>query len=152
MRWIDGRDGTYGNGLAWDLGHTAFLVAFLLFGVLAVGLRSVRPNALATAAVVATLLGVAAFEWVIIGDLFPAFDDAVPVPDPVTLAGPLMFQVGLLTLLVRLATTRPRRVPIWTPMLLLVGFVLLAVNLDLLPVAAILILAGLVPLATLPRQ
>ena len=71
--------------------------------------------------------------------------------------GPLLFQVGVLTLLIMMVTARPRRLPIWSPLLVLVGFLLFAANLDLIPIGALLILAGLRPLATagqaaLPRD
>lgn len=39
-----------------------------------------------------------------------------------------------------------RRLPSWSPVLVLLGFVSIAVNLDLLPLGALLILAGLLPL------
>jgi hypothetical protein len=149
LRLVDGLDGDHGPGLAWDLGHTAFLVAFLLFGVLSVQLRRLIPahGAVASAACVAALLGVAAFVWVILGDLFPRLDDAVELPDLVFAAGPLLFQLGVMTLLVLLAALPPRRVPAWSPVLVFLGFVPIAINLDLLPLGALLILTGLVPLS-----
>jgi hypothetical protein len=61
--------------------------------------------------------------------------------------GPLLFQLGVLTLLIMMVTARPRRLPIWSPLLVLVGFLLFAANLDLIPIGALLILAGLGPLA-----
>ena len=149
LRLIDGADGDHGPGLAWDLGHTAFLAAFLLFGVLVVGLHGLVPSSarrVATVATTAALIGVAAFVWVILGDLFPRLDDAVELPDPVFVAGPLLFQIGVLTLLVMLAVLPPRLLPAWSPILVFLGFIPIAVNLDLLPLGALLILAGLFPL------
>lgn len=35
-RWFDGRDGDYGPGAAWNIGHVAFFVAFAGFGALTV--------------------------------------------------------------------------------------------------------------------
>jgi hypothetical protein len=61
--------------------------------------------------------------------------------------GPLLFQLGVLTLLIMMGTARPRQLPIWSPLLVLVGFLLFAANLDLIPIGALLILAGLSPLA-----
>jgi hypothetical protein len=37
LRLIDGLDGDHGPALAWNLGHTLFFIAFVLFGVLIVG-------------------------------------------------------------------------------------------------------------------
>jgi hypothetical protein len=90
---------------------------------------------------------VGCFLWVIVGDLYADFREAAPLPDALEITGPLLFQIGALTLLVMLATARPRRLPVWSPPLVLVGFVLFAVNLDLIPVGALLVLAGLAPLA-----
>ena len=46
LRLIDGRDGHRGPGLAWNLGHAMFFLAFVLFGILTVGLRQlVAPTA-----------------------------------------------------------------------------------------------------------
>jgi hypothetical protein len=145
LRLIDGRDGDHGPGLWWNTGHTAFLLGMLAFAALAVGLRSLAPGRVADVATAAVIAGTVAFVWVILGDLFPRFDDAVPVPDPVMIAGPILFQLGLLTLLIR--TVVRRLVPVWSPVLALLGFVAIAVNLDLLPLGAVLILAGLSPLA-----
>jgi ABC-type Na+ efflux pump permease subunit len=53
-RLIDGLDGSHGPGPAWTLGHLMFLVALLLYGVVAAGLRAEvgRLRPLATVAVV----------------------------------------------------------------------------------------------------
>jgi hypothetical protein len=153
LRLIDGLDGDHGPGLAWNLGHTLFLIGFVLLGVLAVGMRQLVPattvwtRIVANLATVAGLFGVGCFLWVILGDLFPDFHDAAPLPDALEMLGPLSFQLGVLTLLIILVTARPRRLPIWSPLLVLIGFVLFAVNLDLIPIGALLILAGLAPLA-----
>jgi hypothetical protein len=101
----------------------------------------------ASLATVSALFGVGCFLWVILGDLFPAFRDAAPLPDALEVVGPLTFQVGILTLLIVLVTARPRRLPTWSPVLVLIGFLLFAVNLDLIPAGALLVLAGLAPLA-----
>ena len=65
--------------------------------------------------------------------------------------GPLLFQVGTLALLTILASVRPRRLPAWSPVLVLAGFLMFAVNLDLIPVGALLVLAGLSPVAREPQ-
>jgi hypothetical protein len=69
----------------------------------------VRVRIIATFATVAALFGAACFLWVILGDLFAAIHDAAPLPDPLEMAGPLLFQLGILTLLIQLVTARPRR-------------------------------------------
>jgi hypothetical protein len=106
----------------------------------------------ANIATVAALFGAACFLWVILGDLFARVRDAAPLPDPLEIAGPLLFQLGLLTLLIQLVTARPRRLPAWCPLLVFVGFMSIAVDLDLLPIGAILISAGLAPLAIAGRS
>jgi hypothetical protein len=133
LRLVDGLDGSHGPGWAWNLGHACFLVAFLLLAALAWRLRDVSVLA-ATAA----LAGSAAFVWVILGDLF---DDLPGLPDPVMVAGPLLFQLGMLALLTVLAVRRV--VPVWSPVLVLAGFLLFMVDLDLLPLGAVLLLGGL---------
>jgi hypothetical protein len=153
LRLVDGLDGDHGHGLAWNVGHTLFFVAFVLFGGLTVGLRQVvapaaaRTRAVANVATAAGLLGAACFVWVTLGDLFADLHDAAPLPDPLELVGPLLFQVGVLALLVVLVTGHPRRLPVWSPLLVLAGFLLFAVNLDLIPIGALLVLAGLAPIA-----
>jgi hypothetical protein len=136
LRLVDGRDGIYGPGWAWNAGHVCFLVAFLMFASLAWRLRGVSPLA-----AVAALAGSAAFVWVILGDLFAALPG---LPDPLMIAGPLLFQFGMLALLTILAIRRT--VPLWSPLAVLAGFVLFMVDLDLLPLGALLLLAGLAPL------
>lgn len=152
LRLVDGLDGDHGPGWAWNVGHTLFLVAFVLFAVLLLGLRRLlrraapRQRPLTEAATALGLAGAAGFLWVILGDLFPRLSDAASLPDPAMALGPLLFQVGILTLLVQAATARPRLLPGWSPVLVLLGFLPIAVNLDLLPLGAALILGGLLPL------
>ncbi|GGL77405.1 hypothetical protein GCM10010129_21350 [Streptomyces fumigatiscleroticus] len=156
LRLVDGMDGEHGPGLAWNLGHTFFLAAFLLLGVLVVELRRLVPDptprrrAAANTAMAAGLSGAACFVWVILGDLSPALAEAAPLPAPLELAGPLAFQGGLLTLLTMPATLRPRKLPARTPVLTFVSFALITVNLDLLPLAALTLLAALAPVRS-PR-
>lgn len=155
LRWIDGLDGHRKGGPAWNVGHAAFFLAIVLFGVLSIALRrTVRPGSsvrhlAADVATAATLVGAACFLWVIAGDLSADFRQAAPLPGPLQLIGPLLFQLGLLTLLA-LMVAGPRRLPAWSPVLVLLGFVAIAVRLDLLPLAAVLVGAGLVPLARQP--
>jgi hypothetical protein len=108
-----------------------------MFGALIWKLRDVS-----TVAATAALAGSSAFVWVILGDLF---DDLSGLPDPLMIAGPVLFQLGMLALLVVLVLRR--EVPVWSPVLVLAGFVLFMVNLDLLPLGALLLLGGFAPLA-----
>jgi hypothetical protein len=153
LRLIDGMDGHHGPGFAWNLGHALFLIAFILLGGLTVGLRRLVPvttrpgRVVADLAMVAGLFGAACFIWVILGDLFARLHRAAPLPGPLEAVGPLAFQVGVLGLLVMLVVARSRRLPFWTPILVLAGFLLFAINLDLIPVGALIVLCGLSPLA-----
>ena len=139
LRWIDGRDSHHDKtGFPWRAGHVLFFVAMVLFALLAVRLAAVTtPRPLAVVSAVAAVAGVAAFLWVITGDLFAGFPD---LPDALQTAGPLLFVLGLAVLLFRTQ-------PWWSPVLFLAGFVAISVNLDLLPVAALVVLGAFVPLA-----
>ncbi|MFF8615394.1 hypothetical protein [Streptomyces sp. NPDC015350] len=153
LRLIDGMDGDHGPGVAWNLGHAFFLAAFLLFGAFVVMLRSlvpahtIRMRTAAGAAMVAGVFGAGCFVWVILGDLFSGFAESFPLPDPLELAGPLAFQLGMLALLIMMAAARPGRLPVWSPALVFVAFALIAVGLDLIPLAAVVLMVGLAPLA-----
>ncbi len=137
LRLVDGLDGSHGPGWAWNVGHTCFLIAFLMFGALVWKLRDVS-----VVAAIAGLVGSSAFVWVILGDLF---QDLPGLPDVLMIAGPLLFQLGVLALLTLLAVRH--LMPMWSPALVLVGLVLFVVDLDLLPLGALLLLVGLAPLA-----
>ncbi|MET7643297.1 hypothetical protein ABZS83_06540 [Streptomyces sp. NPDC005426] len=153
LRLIDGMDGDHGPGVAWNVGHTFFLAAFLLLGALVVELRGLVPSATprtkaaAGAATAVGTFGAGCFVWVILGDLFPGLADSAPLPAPLEFAGPMAFQLGLLTLLIMLVAVRPRQLPVWSPVLVAVAFVLISVSLDLIPLAALVLLAGLTPLS-----
>jgi hypothetical protein len=144
MRWIDGFDGHRGSGPFWNVGHAFFFIAFVLLAALMIGIRPLVPRGqvAAGAATVAAVAGAACFLWVTLGDLF----SSVPsLPDWLQLVGPLLFQVGALTLLIQLVIAR--RMTAWSPVLVFLGFVAIAVNLDLLPLGAALVGVGLAPLA-----
>jgi len=143
-RWADGRDGDRGNGIAWDIGHVAFFIAFVLFAILAVRLRDWerRPRVLIDLATAAALFGAACFLWVVTGDLFDSWPS---LPSALEVVGPLLYQLGTLVVLVRLVVAG--RLPWWSPMLVLIGFAAIPISLDLLPVAALVIGVGLAPIA-----
>lgn len=150
-RMVDGLDGVRGPGVAWNTGHALFFLAIVSFAVLTVAGRRLVPagapwqRVAANGAVAAGLAGAGCFLWVILGDLFQRFGDELPLPGPLQAAGPLMFQVGQLTLLVWLVAAR--RLPPWSPLLVLAGFALITADLDLLPLAAVVLWCGLFPLA-----
>jgi hypothetical protein len=152
LRLLDGLDGHHDKGgPLWNIGHVLFFAAFVLLGALAVGVRRLLPpmaspgRRLANLATAGAVAGAACFLWVIAGDLSPSFADAAPLPDALQIVGPALFQLGVLILLVQLV--RAHRLPAWSPLAVLFGFVAIAVNLDLIPLAAIMLFFGLLPLA-----
>jgi hypothetical protein len=142
LRWIDGRDGDRHNGPAWDAGHVAFFVAMVLFAVLAVQMSRLVATVPATIAAGAVVAGVLCFLWVIIGDLFDGFPE---LAGPLETAGPVLFGLGMVVLMAML--TAARRLPWWSPVLFLAGFLAIPVDLDLLPFASVAILIAFAPLA-----
>ncbi|MFI7504284.1 hypothetical protein ACIBVL_38565 [Streptomyces sp. NPDC049687] len=153
LRLVDGLDGAHGPGLAWNLGHSLFFAGLVSFGVLIVGLRRLVPDRppwvrrVADVSVAAGLFGVGCFLWVTLCDLFPELDETAPLPAPLKIVGPLAFPLGLVALLVIPATMRPRRLRADGPLLVLAGFAIFTADLDLFPVGALFLLAGLAPLA-----
>jgi hypothetical protein len=148
LRWIGGLDGHHRGGWPWTVGHLAFFMAMVLFAALAVALfRSPggRRRAVAAVATEAAVAGAGCFLWVIAGDLSSSLADRWPLPDPLQAAGPVFFVLGMVTLLV--LRVADRRLPVWSPVLFLAGFVAVSVNLDLLPFGALVVLTALVPLA-----
>jgi hypothetical protein len=160
LRLLDGRDGNRGPGLAWDLGHIAFLVGIGAYAVLAVAIsRDITPprstgttGAPTPAAVLrirlaaaATVLGASLFLWVIVGDLFPGFKESAGLPDAVKSAGPPAFVLGFVAtlFLAGKAGAAPRAAG-WTA---LAGFALIIANEDLMPIAGVVHLLALAPLA-----
>ena len=161
IRWIDGADGEHGPGLAWTIGHLLFLAAFALYAVALFALRGllVRTRGVSLVALVAGLVGVVAFLRVIVIDLivgFRAADHAdmsrigddydrwpgdLGIYDTLYTVGPLLFLAGLLTLAILL--TREHRLPIWSPVLLLLAFITITINLDLMPLGGLFLLVAL---------
>src|SRR3712207_2275628 len=108
-RFFDGLDGDRGDGWLWDAGHIAFFAAIVLFAILGEALRRRYPGVLTTVAEAATVFGAACFLWVITGDLYEAWP---ALPSLLEMVGPALFQVGLLTLLIRAAIAH--RIPAWS--------------------------------------
>ncbi|MFI5910284.1 hypothetical protein [Dactylosporangium sp. NPDC051541] len=152
LRLIDRADGRMDKGAwMWNTGHVLFFIAMVLLAALAIGARTRLPfhdfrnRVAANLAVVATSVGVLAFLWVIAGDLSPSLRETAPLPDALAIAGNAAFMLGLLTLLVQLV--RAQKLPAWSPVAVLFAFLMIAVSLDTIPVAAILLFVGLLPLS-----
>nr|WP_296071895.1 hypothetical protein [uncultured Actinoplanes sp.] len=147
-RFFGGLDGHVRGGWTWTAGHVAFFLSIVLFAVLAVALRS-RMRALSTIGAAAALFGAACFLWVITGDLNATFHDRWPLPSALEAAGPSCFALGMILLLsLRVADAR---LPFWSPALFFLGFLVISVSLDLLPLGAILVLGAMAPLYTARR-
>ncbi|WP_051570823.1 hypothetical protein [Cryptosporangium arvum] len=153
VRLFDGLDGSHGPGPAWTIGHVLFLVALLGFGGVAVDLGRRLRTVPAFVAAGATLLGLAAFVHTVVVDLVVASgaadraemnlryrDHATPL-DPVAPLYPIGFTV--LVLLLAIAARRAY----WSPVLVLLGYLAIVVNLDLLPLAGLVILGASIPAA-----
>ena len=67
------------------------------------------------------------------------------LPSAVWNLGPILFEVGLIVLAVQLAVLHPRRLAYWSPALIVIGFVCIMINLNLLPVGAALFVLALAP-------
>jgi hypothetical protein len=147
LRWIDGLDGQRKDGIAWDLGHLAFFGSMVVYAVIAVALVRRTPvgRRIAAVAAAAAVFGAGCFLWVITGDLSETFRDRWPLPDALEIAGPLFFVLGMVVLLS--LQVAAGRVPVWSPILFFAGYAAISVNLDLLPIAALLILGATAPLA-----
>ncbi|MEV1203102.1 hypothetical protein [Microbispora rosea] len=162
-RIADGFDGSRGPGLAWTLGHLCFLAALVLFVQIFGRLRTMAGGGVtATAGYAAGLAGALALAAqftidIVVGFLSadhdamgPRFDavKAIPGVDPVVYTVvPLLFYVGMVVLVARLAAGR--RVPWWSAVLVLAQAVLPLVSKDLIPLGAALLLLAFVPLLRL---
>ncbi|MBE3012453.1 hypothetical protein IL992_25140 [Microbispora sp. NEAU-D428] len=166
-RMLDGLDGSRGPGLAWTVGHLFFLAALVLFVQIFGRLRTMAGGGVtATAGYAAGLAGALALAAQFVIDIVvgflsadhdamaPRFDavKAIPGVEPVVYTVvPLLFYVGMVALVARLAAGR--RVPWWSPALVLVQAVLPLATKDLIPLGAALLLLAFVPLLRLrPAQ
>jgi hypothetical protein len=165
--FVDGLDGSYGPGFAWTVGHLMFLCALIMFGAIIVELwrrvAAVDGNRfLAGSATAIGIIGLAIFVRIAVIDIITglrASDHAAmgaissqlnnyPLPSlvPFYNVGPLLFQIGLLVLMLQLVVSKPRQLPWWSPIVLLGGFLLLGFDINLLIPGAILIGLAFVPL------
>ncbi|MEV4278925.1 hypothetical protein [Actinoplanes xinjiangensis] len=146
LRLLGGLDGTYRQGLAWNLALPALFASMVLFGVLAAAVRPLVPSgarAAAALAAVATVAGTVCFVWAATGLLSTAAGEAAPTP--VRIAGPLLFSLGMLTILGLLVAAR--HAPAWSPLLFGAGIAAMLIDADSLAPAALILLAALAPLA-----
>jgi hypothetical protein len=164
VRVLDGLDGSHGPGLAWTAGHLAFLAALALFVPLVLELARRASNRRAAAGVAAfALLGVAAavvqfgIDLVVgfvaadraeMGALFDRIQEVPGVLPAVYTVGPTFFYVGLVALVVMEAVAG--RIGWWSPALVVLGVAAVVISKDLLPLSALLNLAGLAPLGRRP--
>ncbi|MFI6982886.1 hypothetical protein ACIBSV_30365 [Embleya sp. NPDC050154] len=173
VRLIDGRDGQHGPGPAWTIGHLFFLGALLLYGPVIAGLRrrildaeggsrsrritadiltAVAGAGLATFVRVAVLdivVGLKAADTAEKSALSDRYADVPAVlPQAFYEIGPLFFMLGLVAMLVQYALVGPRRglSAVLSPALVLLGFVAIMANMNLLPVGAAMIWFALVPI------
>lgn len=168
-RLLDGLDGNYGPGIAWTVGHIMFLLGLLTFGLVIIGLYqrvdggTSRRRFISGLAAILGLIGLLVFVRVALIDIITglratdhtamrvisnqlnAYPNAMLLP--ASNLGPLFFQVGLLILMLQLAILTPRQIPWWSPVTLLLGFLMLGFNLNLLLPGAILIGVALLPLS-----
>ena len=145
-------DGGNNHGLGWSLGHTLFFIAFILLGCLTIVLRQLiaaktrLAGIIADIAMAAGLCGTAIFIWGILGDIFVRVHLAAPVPGILQAVGPLLFIIGVLILLTWCAVARPHTLPFRSPVLVLAGFLMFSLSLNLLSVGAIMLFGGLLPI------
>jgi hypothetical protein len=158
-RWWGRSDGVYGPGFDWQLAHGLALLGIVLFVPAVIALGRLLPRGpVRTGLLVITLLGAAATAVQFGADIveglmatshagmsalsrdFRAVPGVVPV---VYTVGPQLFFVGLVAIGIALAVRR--RVPWWSPAVLLTSALLPLLTLDLLPLAALGMLAALAP-------
>jgi hypothetical protein len=160
LRIVDGLDGVRGPGVAWTVGHLAFIGALTLFVPIFWEMRSMLGrSALATTALVGGVVGIgcAAAQFtidIVIGFLAADHDamssmftqvQAVPgVSMVVYSVGPILFYVAQLAFAGLLAGHRI--VKVWVPVAVLAEIVLSAVDKDLIPVGAVLLFVSFLPL------
>ncbi|MFJ9946993.1 hypothetical protein [Kitasatospora sp. NPDC091207] len=161
-------DGSREPGPGWLVGHTLMLAGLLLFGPVLAALRGLlapRRTAGRIAADVTTgvaFTGLAASVVQISIDLYVGavaadkadqhrmFESVQSRPGVLPAfysVGPMLFYVGLLALLVAASAGATRALRWWSPVLMLVGTAMTAVDLALIPPAAVLYLVALAPLA-----
>ncbi|KAA2255651.1 hypothetical protein F0L68_28055 [Solihabitans fulvus] len=157
-------DPSHGPGIAWTAGHLALVVGAALFGVVFLGLhRLAAPTstagrlsfgaatavslvgALAVAAqgTIDLVVGLRSVDRPAMNQLFHEIQGHPGVTPAVYTVGPMLFYVGLVWLMVQLAARR--RISPWRAGAVLLGTVVMALGLNLIPLGAALILVALAP-------
>lgn len=160
LRLADGLDGARGPGFLWTAGHLAFLAALVLFvPVLLAARRMAGGGPIATTSAVVGIVGVlcamaqftidivvglAADDQAAMRQMFGDVQDVPGVSLVVYGPGPGLFYLGLIALAVHLAVIRAAAA--WTPVAIILAVGLAMAELDLLPLAGLLMLAALAPL------
>lgn len=165
VRIVDGVDGERGPGLAWTVGHVAFLAALVLFVPILWDLRR-RAGAghLATTNAVMGVAG-AVFTMTQIGidivigmlaadhsDMQRLFHDVQRISGFALVVydvGPPLFYLGLSIAVCQL--TAMRSLPVWSAVVLLAGVFVSMIDLNLLPLGGLLMFVALQPLARVDR-
>lgn len=161
---LDGLQGFHGPGLYWTVGHVFFVLAFIAFIIAAWELGGRAGDGamgrFAAGAAFLTITGAAVFVRVggidlVTGILAPNHGAMAPIsaqlnewPDAALLywwrLGPLVFQAGLMSLLVIMVFVG--RLPWWSPIAVLLGFLAIAYSLNLLVIGAASIGIGFFPI------
>lgn len=159
-------DPQHGPGFTWNFGHSLMLAGLVLFGWVFAGLRRAVPGKTAKAFTAIGYAGLGALivqtgTDIVVGlmstdiatrnhyyDRFQSIPGVLPVVYNVV---PLFFYVGLLALTTIGAIARPRPVPWWSPVFVLLGTAAAAASLNYIPVASVLYLIAFLPLVRNPR-
>ncbi|HYQ67281.1 hypothetical protein [Actinophytocola sp.] len=158
IRIVDGFDGERGPGLAWTVGHLAFILAMVMFLLVFRHLhRLAGRDTLATVTRVVATLGALALIGQFGVDIVTGLlaDDHARMAEIsrsvhrnhlVSLAiydvGPYLFYAGQFVLVLQLAVTR--RIAGWTPVLVLIDLLMPLVDKDLIPIGAAALLVSFV--------
>ncbi|NUR89943.1 MAG: hypothetical protein HOY71_38195 [Nonomuraea sp.] len=161
FRLFDGMDGERGPGIAWTLGHLAFLLALGAFAVVFLAMRRMLGRTpLATTSVAVGFVGLACVAAQFGIDLVNGFVSAdhaamaemslrVKAIPGMSLAiydaGPYLFYVAQVALVIQLFLAG--KVKVWTPILVLADVTMPVISKDLIPVGSVLLLVSFLPLA-----
>ncbi|MFI6395291.1 hypothetical protein ACIBHY_46970 [Nonomuraea sp. NPDC050547] len=161
IRILDGLDGSRGPGIAWTTGHLAFIAALALFIPIFLDMRRrLGGGVLPTVTVVAGIAGIACAmaQFVIdvivgfmaadhagMGVLFDRVQEVPGVDLLVYQGGPFLFYIAQFVLVTHLAVVK--QVKYWTPVLVMLDFMLPLMNKDLMPLGALCLLVSFIPLA-----
>lgn len=161
FRFVDGLDGSRGPGVAWTVGHLAFIAAMAAFIAVFARMRRMAERgrtasvlcgagiAGATALIIQFGIDVAAglqasdnLELSLITGQIRSFPGVTPVAYDI---GPYFFYLAQLALIVLLAVTK--RVGPVTPFLVCLDLVTPFISKDLIPIGSILLFISFLPLA-----